>query len=625
MFRIFAALTSGAAATMMVASAAECSFRSNPSAFLEREARGVRQVYDRTVKFTASSSTRKSSSAAGAAIDRVPASELPPRNFIDEEVFGKLREKGVPSAALSTDEEFIRRIYLDLTGRLPAPGDIRTFLASDAPNKRDELIEKLIGSPAFVDKWTMWWGDLLENCTFPALFDRREDGRNAYYSYIKNFVENNTSLRDVVPQLIAATGNHYDAATGAANFPITAKTNMGPAQDTYDNGLVKATTFFLGMAQYDCLLCHNGRGHLDEINLWGSRTTRLEAWRMSAFFSRLNMPSRSVPSTSFYFNSYDVSDRATGTYDLNTTTGNRPARTAIGTLRNLTPEYRGTGASPKEGTWRENFGQFLYQDPMFAINFANRFWREMFGMGLVEPYDMLDPDRLDPENPPAEPWKLQATHPVLLQKLAQRFRDSDLNIRSLLRFIVQSNAYQMSSRYEGSWTLDMVPLFARHYPRRLWSEEIHDILATGSGQFNTYTLKNMPAVKLAMQLPDTDEPRSDGATASFMNFFLRGNRDSRERAGDQSILQRLAIMNDNFVNIRTRAAAPNLALIFAITDNAQVIEEIYLTFLGRRPTEFEAQTALNYISATKTTTERNNALEDLVWTCVNKADFLFSY
>lgn len=606
----------------ILAHAAECSFRANPNAFLEREARATRQVFDRTAQWDGQSRVAARSKTAKAT---ALASELPPRSFIDEEIFGKLRELNVPSAAMSTDEEFLRRITLDLTGKLPTPAEIRAFVANDNANKRDELIDKLVGSPAFVDKWTMWWGDLLENCAFPGLFDRREDGRNAYYAYIKNFVQNDSSLRDVVQELVSATGNHYDASTGATNFAITAKTNMGPAQDTYDNGMVKAATYFLGMSQLDCLLCHNGRGHLDEVNLWGSRRTRLEAQKMAAFFSRLNMPSRNVPSTSFYYFSYDISDRTTGTYDLNTTTGNRPARTAIGALRNLTPEYIGTGATPKDGNWRAALGEMLYKDPMFATNFVNRFWRELFGMGLVEPYDMLDPDRLDPANPPAEPWTLQATHPVLLQKLAKEFRDADFNVRYLIRMLVKSNAYQMSSRYDGKWSLDMVPLFARHYPRRLWSEEIHDILATGSGQFNNYTLRNMPAVKLAMQFPDTDEPRSDGATASFLNYFIRGNRDSRQRSGDQGILQRLAIMNDNFVNIRTRATTPNLAAIFKIADDTQVVEEIFLTFLGRMPSELESQTAKKYLADTKTSTERNNALEDLVWACINKADFIFSY
>ncbi len=611
--RIFAVLL---AAAVVSVSAAECSFRSDPNAFLERQQRGVRDVFDRTIRASASRSTRASVE---------PASTLPRKSFIDEEIFAKLSETNVPSAGLSTDEEFVRRITLDLTGRMPSPTEIRAFVADNAPEKREALISKLVGSPSFNDKWTMWWGDLLENCQFPALFDRRENGRNAYYNYIKTFVEGDFSLRDVVTELITANGNHYDVNTGASNFSLTARTNMGPAQDTYDNGLVKAATYFLGMAQYDCLLCHNGRGHLEEVNLWGSRTTRMDAWKMAAHFSRLNMPGRNAPSTDFFYQSVDISERATGTYDLNTTTGNRPTRAAIGTLRNLQPEYRVTAVAPTDGKWREAFAKSLLKDPMFATNFVNRFWREFFGMGLVEPYDMLDPDRLDPAKPPAAPWTLQATHPVLLQKLAQEFQASDFNVRYLIKLIVRSNAYQMSSRYEGKWTLDMVPLFARHYPRRLWAEEVHDIITTASGDLPTYTQAKLPNVRYAMQLSDTDEPRSNGAVGSFLNSFLRGNRDSRQRSSDQTILQRMAIMNDTFVTNRTRAAAPNLAVLFKIADNKEVTEEIYLTFLGRKPSEAESQTAVKFLSAAPNATDRNNLLEDLVWTCINKADFVFSY
>ena len=603
------------AAVVVSVQADQCSFRSDPNAFLERQARNQRNVFERTL------TSAKASGKSAAVV--VPASTLAPRNFIDDEIFGKLAAENVPSAALSTDEEFIRRLTLDLTGRLPSPAEIRAFVANDAPEKRDELINKLVGSPAFVDKWTMWWGDLLENCQFPGLFDRRENGRNAYYNYIKNFVQTDTSLRDVVTELLTANGNHYE--TGASNFSLTAKTNMGPSQDTYDNGLVKAATYFLGMSQYDCVLCHNGRGHLEQVNLWGSRTTRLDAWKMSAFFSRLNIPGRTAASTDFFYQSYDINERTTGTYDLNTTTGNRPTRAKIGTLGNLSPEYRETLATPPDGNWRAAFAKSVLKDPMLATNFANRFWREFFGMGLVEPYDMLDPDRLDPSKPPAEPWTLQATHPVLMQKLAQEFRDSDFNVRYLIKLIVRSNAYQLSSRYEGKFTLDMVPLFARHYPRRLWAEEIHDVIAIGTGDLPTYTLAKLPSVRYAMQLPDTDEPRSNGTVSNFLHAFLRGNRDSRQRTSDQSILQRMAIMNDSFVTNRTKITAPNLALLFKISGNAEVIEEIYLTFLGRMPTEAESQTSVKFLAAAPNATERNNYLEDLVWTCINKADFVFSY
>ena len=594
--------------------AQQCTFKADPDAFLERQTRVARQVFERTNQ-ALSRSTRP-----GKKSEAVLASTLPTRNFIDEEIFGTLTTKNVPSAALSTDEEFIRRVTLDLTGKLPSPSDIRAFVAADSTTKRDDAIDKLLGSPAYVDKWTMWWGDLLENCSFPGLFDRRQDGRNVYYNYMKDFVQKNRTLRDVSWELLNGNGNHFDI--GTANFPMTARTSMGPAQDTYDQGMVKTATFFLGMSQYDCLLCHNGRGHLDQINVWGAHQTRMDAQRMAAYFSHLNFASPNLPASNFYFFSSIVSERSTGTYDLNTTTGNRPARQPVGTTKNLTPMYRDTGTVPKDANWRGALGNVLWQDPMFATNFVNRFWRELMGMGMVEPYDMLDPDRLDPDNPPDDPWALQATHPVLLKKLAQAFADSDFNVKELLRLIVQSNAYQMSSRYDGAWTLDMVPLFARHYPRRLWAEEIHDIIVTGTGQFNNYTPTRLPATKWAMQLPEPGEPNNDGSTANFLNTFLRGNRDSQQRSSSLSLLQRLALMNDPFVVNRTKAAAPNLAAMFKIADNGQVVEEIFLTFLGRRPTDAEIQAI---IANSAKATDRNAFLEDLVWACINKADFQFSY
>lgn len=595
-------------------SAQQCTFKADPDAFLQRQTRVARQVFERTNHAVSRSSrpTKKS--------EAVPASTLTPRNLIDEEIFGTLAANNVPSAVMSTDEEFIRRVTLDLTGKLPAPADIRSFVASDSSTKRDEWIDKLLGSPAYVDKWTMWWGDLLENCSFPGLFDRRQDGRNVYYKYIKDFVEKNRTLRDVSYELLTGTGNHFDS--GTANFPMTARTSMGPSQDTYDQGMVKTATFFLGMAQYDCLLCHNGRGHLDQINVWGSHQARMDAWKMAAHFSHLTFTNPNLPASDFYFYSVIVGEKTTGTYDLNTTTGNRPARQPVGTVKNVTPVYRDTGATPKDANWRGALGNVLSQDPMFATNFANRFWRELMGMGMVEPYDMLDPDRLDPDNLPGDPWTLQATHPMLLKRLAQAFADSDFNVKELLRLIVQSNAYQMSSRYDGPWTLDMVPLFARHYPRRLWAEEIHDIIVTGTGQFGNYTPIRLPSTKWAMQLPEPAEPSNDGSTANFLNTFLRGNRDSQQRSSSLSILQRLALMNDPFVVNRSKAAAPNLAVLFKIADTGQAIEEIFLTFLGRKPSDAELQAALDGASKVA---DRNVFLEDLVWACINKADFQFSY
>ncbi len=601
-----------------LASAADCTYRLNPDLFRGAHQRSVSATYERTLQAAKLLPGAKASALA---------SEAPPRSFIDEEIFGKLAAANVPSASLATDEEFLRRVTLDLTGRLPAPSDIRAFLADDSTTKRDAVIDRLLASPAFNDRWTIWLGDLLENASFPALFDRREEGVTAYQSYLKNFMARGSGFRDLAFELVTGSGNHFDASAGAANFPITGKTNMGPSQDTYDNMLVKSSTMFLGMSQYDCLLCHNGRGHLDQVNLWGAGKTRLEAQRMAAFFSRLNMPSRNVPTNDFYHYSYDISDKTTGTYDLNTNNGNRPNRTPVGDVKSLTPVFRETGDMPADANWRKSFANSVWRDPMFSRNFANRLWREMFGMGLAEPFDMLDPDRLDPANPPPAPWTLQATHPVLLEKLAGSFSNSDFNLRSFLRLLVQSNAYQMSSRYDGPWTLDSVPLFARHYPRRLMAEEIHDALVLATGIPGSYRIKNWTnPVTLAMQLPEPAEPRSDGNTASFLNSFLRGNRDSQPRTQNLSILQRLNIMNDAFVLNRLKIpGSPVLQTIAKMPDDAAVVDEVFLLFLARMPRDAEKQNALTYLGKAQNTADRNGLIEDLAWVCVSKAEFLFSY
>ncbi len=614
MFRTLASLV---CCLPVLLTGADCTFLPKPQEFLERQSRAIKSVQQRTLQLA----------FAARSMDRAFADELTPRNFVDEEIFRKLAENKVAAARQTGDEDFLRRVSLDLTARLPTPDEIREFLDSASSTKRDDAIDRLLNSRAFTDRWTMWFGDLLENCSFPALFDRREDGRNAYYYFIRNAVGRNASMREMAFTLITATGNHYDDATGAANFPITGKTNMGPSQDTYDNMLVKTATMFLGMSQYDCLLCHNGRGHLDEINLWGKRSTRLEAQRMAAFFSRLNMPTRNVPDADFYHFSYDVSDRPSGTYDLNTATGNRPARAPVGTDKNLTPEYRETGAAPKDGNWRSAFANNMTRDPMFARNFANRLWREMFGLGLVEPYDMLDPDRLDPSNPPPAPWALQASHPELLEKLAAYLADGDYNLREFLHVLVSSNAYQMSSRYDGQWKLEYVPLFARHYPRRLMAEEIHDRITLATGVPGGYVIKNWAApATLAIQLPEPAEPRKDGNVANFLNFFLRGNRDSQPRSQDLTILQRLNIMNDPFVLNRLKvSASPGLQAISKIADNGAAVEDLFLRFLARRPSENERLSAMKFLETGQNATDRNALIEDLAWVAVNKAEFLFSY
>jgi Protein of unknown function (DUF1553)/Protein of unknown function (DUF1549) len=596
----------------------DCTFATRPDDLLARESRLRRDVSATAVKLN---KVLPRTAAAPRA-----ATSMPRRNFIDDYIFGAMAAQQVPSARLTTDAEFFRRINLDLIGKIPAPDEVRAFIADTTPTKRDDAIDRLLYSPEFVDRWTMWMGDLLQNTSASSNVSRQVGGRDAFYWWIQQAVNSGTSLRDIAYATIVGQGNTYDPKVGNTNFDYGMTTPMGPIQDTYDTFVSKTAQTYLGIAYYDCLLCHNGRGHLDSISLWGSQVTRAQAWQMSAFFSRVRMARNPAPNGQPLYLSEEITDAASGTYDLNTTYGNRPNRQPLGTVKSMTPVYR-DGQTPPDGkgTWRDAYAALLTADPMFARNFANRLWKQFFNLGLVDPVDTMDPARLDPNNPPPAPWTLQASNPQLLERLAGTLADNNFGLREFIRIIVQSNAYQLSSRYDGDWSIDYVPLYARHYPRRLDGEEIADAIVKATGVAGGYTAPGWTdsTVAWAMQLPDTV---SGGPAAAFMNTFLRGNRDTQPRSQAGSILQQLTLMNDAFVTNRTKvAASPVLANISKLTDNDAAVEQLFLTFLSRYPSDTERQLAVNTLKAATTATLRNNAIEDLAWVMINKLDFLFSY
>jgi hypothetical protein len=611
------------------ASGANCSFLARRDDFLSSQLRARQKVASRVDQVN--SFTRIVHPDLVHLDDTtVAAAGLPHRNFIDDIIFGGLVTAKVPAAPLSTDTEFIRRVTLDLTGRIPSATAIKSFVADKSPQKRDVLIDSLLDSPEYIDKWTMWLGDLFQNVASASNVNITALGRDTFYNYIRNGLANGNSFSDFAYDLVTASGDTGDySAGGPTNFTYRSQTPMGPVQDSFDTTLARNATIFMGVTYYDCLLCHSGRGHLDAISLWGSKVTRTDAESMAAFFSRLNfnMPRTTNEASAPLFNSWRVLDNTSAGYALNTSYGNRPNRVPLGTVKTLTPVYYGTAAIPANGqNWRDAFAQQLLKDPMFARNFANRMFKAFFNLGLVDPVDTLDPLRLDPKNPPPAPWTLQAAQPALLDQLSAQALSSNFSFKDYMRVLVQSTSYQLSSRYDASWNINDIPLFARHYPRRLDAEEVHDAIGKATGVLGNYNINgpSAPLIQWAMQLPD---PLANaGAGTNLLNSFLRGNRDTIPRNSDASILQRLSVMNDSFVTSRTKvAASPELLMASKMTDNNAVVEELFLTFISREPTTIESARALSYLNAATTTTARNAAIEDLAWALINKIEFLYSY
>ena len=552
---------------------------------------------------------------------------------IDSHLWRAMQEAGVVPAEKATSFEFARRVTLDLTGRVPTMIRLLQFASYDTPETRSRLIEELLASPEWVDRWTMYFGDMFQNTDRNSQVVRYAEGRNAFYRWIRDSLATNKPYNRMATELVASTGpNSYDA--GELNWMVGGFMGGGPrtGQDIFDLQASKAAETFLGLGQLNCILCHDGRRHLDTISLWGRTATRYESWQLAAFFSRTALTRVVVTpgqqNSPYYWSVLDNTAFRTD-YPLNTTTGNRPPRQPVGTVRNVPPVYPFTGRGPNpDENYRAALAREMTGDFLFAQAIVNYMWKEFFNKGLAEPANQLDPARLDPDNPPPEPWTLQAYHPRLLNDLARDFINSGYDLKALMRWIVSSETYQLSAKYNGAWNPAWENLFARKFVRRLWAEEVHDAIAQTSGILPRYTIrdtvKGAYTINWAMQLP---EPRGlpDRAMGQFLDSFFRGNRDEEDRRSDGSTAQALNLMNDSFVMSRIRstgtgATASLLARVLPYTDE-QLVQALYLTVLSRYPTAEEKAAALaNLASGVRT-----QKAEDLLWALYNKTDFFFNY
>ncbi len=573
---------------------------------------------------------------------------------IDSYIFADFQANGINPAPKTTDWEFVRRVTLDLTGRIPAPDRVLSFVADTAPDKRAKLIEELLAKPEWIDKWTMYFGDLYQNTdNKPSTALRRfPTGRNAFYGWIKDSLSKGKPYNQMASELIGATAtNTYE--DGPSNFMVGGVVTMGPTQDIMDQMAANTFDTFLGMTHVNCLLCHNGRGHLDGVNLWAMQTTRYQAWQLASYMSRTSTARTPVdPSNNniYYWSLLNNQKNFTTDYTLNTTTGNRPARVAPAGCKagqpcyTVPPQYILNGASPKPGEdYRAALARSITGDFQFARATVNYLWAYFFGRGIVDPPDTFDPARLDPDNPPPDPWTLQPSNARLLNALAQHFIDSNYNVKAVMREIANSDTYQLSSTYPGQWNEAWEPYFARKYVRRLWGEEIVDgvVQATGSTPcatvvsgactapgytVNGWTDLNGDRPKYTMQFPDV--VNMDGTTNAFLDSFLRGNRDDQPRRSDGSILQALNLMNatliENKFALTGATASPLLAEAATKLNNTDAVNKLYLTILSRYPSSTEMSTAMAGLP-TANGAARNSAIQDLAWSLFNKVDFVFNY
>lgn len=526
------------------------------------------------------------------------------KSFIDDEVFGKMVKDGVPWTSPSSDAEFLRRVTLDLTGEIPDPEGVKAFLADPGSDKRDRLIAQLLESDAFVDRWTMWLGDLVQNVRFASNNNTPRLARDLYYSYLRSSIASHKPYDQIVRELITATGRQYH--DGQVNHWLRELQPLAPDQDTYDNLSATTGSRFLGL-QLQCLSCHNGLGHLEQSSTALAKRTRYDFWGNAAFFAQVTVTlDRSTKNLEAI-----ISDNSTGAYRLNTTSGNKTPRQPVNGQDTVEPAFFLTGEGPRPGEGRRAaYARMLTAHPQFARATVNYLWKELFGLGIVEPAGSFDLLRQD-----------QPTHPALLDKLATYFSDSHYDLRALLGLMVRSNAYQLASRFDaGTWNEAWTPYLARHYPRRMMAEALLDSIFKATNQPAILDLDGYPTPMKLMTLPDTYE---GGAYAPLLNNFGRGNRDDQPRTSEGSITQTLELMNDPLITARLKATADGSTLkklLASTKEPGGIADALYLAFLSRYPTEAERAAAVAYLADGDLA---NNA-EDLQFALINRLSFLFN-
>lgn len=499
--------------------------------------------------------------------------ESPRANFIDELVLEKLSALNVPPSPRSSDSEFLRRIYLDTIGLLPSVSETKSFLSDENPSKRDLLIERLLSRPEFVDYWSYQWSDLLL-LTGNRL---RPEAIKTYYKWIRDRVADNVPWDEFARGIVLAKGSTVE--NGAANF-------YALHQDPQD--MVETTSMaFLGMS-IQCAHCHD---HPNE------KWTNDDYYGMVSLFARVRGKGWGGD-----FRSGD-GIRTIFVEDRGEVLQPRTARPQPPKALDAEPiSFDG------QNDRREYLADWLTspKNSYFAKAIANRIWANYMGRGLVEAVDDI---RMS--NP--------ASNEKLLRRLADELVRNRYDLKSLMRTVMQSEAYQRSHVTLAENEFDQ-RFHAHSLARRLKAEILLDALAQVTEVPTPF--KDQPTGTRAMQLPDAS------IASYFLDTFGRPERIltcTCERSDEPSMTQVLHLTNGKTIQDKLEAKDGVIArLMESNTSNAEIVETAYLASLCRYPTDGEKQRLMTILAETPNE-EKRAATEDLYWSILTSKEFLFQH
>ena len=493
--------------------------------------------------------------------------ETPEYNYIDTHVHNKLKRLKILPSELCTDEEFVRRIYFDMTGLPPGPEKVRSFLMDETPSKekREKLIDVLAETPEFVDHWTHKWGDLLQsNRKFLG-----ERGMWLFQQWIQESISENRPYNQFVHDLITATGSAY--ANPAANYFRVSREYTAAVENT--------TQLFLGV-RFSCNKCHD---HPFEV--W----TQNQYYELGAFFSDVKVKNGRLPGEEVVYASFSP------------TPVKHPRTLAVVDASVPFGETKKDAADK-----RESLAEWLTssENPMFAKAGVNRIWSYFMGRGIIEPVDDIRTS-----NPPV--------NPELLDALTKDFVESGFDMKHIMKTIARSRTYQQSIK-TNKWNKADTINFSYATARRLTAEQLLDAIGVATGSQPKF--EGVPKDFRAVQLPDS-KVKDDG----FLKLFGRPERESScecERTTEVSLAHAMNLINGP--TVANAIIDPNgriAKLIKANEDDRTLIEEMYLATFARLPQENEYKTAVEYLAKAES---KEEGAQDLMWALINSPAFLFN-
>jgi hypothetical protein len=508
-----------------------------------------------------------------------PAFNFEPITMVDRHAAKKWKDLGLVPSELCTDSEFIRRLSLDLTGTLPAPKAVSDFAADKDSAKRDKLIERLLDSPEYSYYFANKWADILR--VKRRNLQERAKGTFAFHAWIRKAVQKDMPYDAFVRDILGATGDEMSSP------PTVWYKELTQPQEFVDD----AAQVFLGL-RLACAQCHH-----HPYEKWSQN----DYWGLAAFFGRIGR--KQIPV---------IGGAQQGANRVAVFTASRGQVINLKT-RQPAP-FKPLDGKPMEISSYDDPRQKLVdwmvapENPFFARAVANRYWAHFFGRGIVDP---LDDMRIT--NPPS--------NAELLDALAKEVIDSKFSLKQLIRVIVKSRTYQLSST-PNAYNKHDKQNYARYYPRRMSAEVLFDavnMVADAPAGFGGLP-SDKHAPNRAIMLPDESFP------SYFLDVFGRPQRISAcecERVSEANLAQALHLLNSDEVQGKlARAGGRAEKLAKDARPDSEKVDEMFLWAFARKPTDEQRSVALAHIA--KHTANKKEAYENILWALLNTKEFVFN-